>query len=320
MSALESPMEIVKIEAYPGESVLKAILKSDNIDIVSPFVSGWSLSKITPSRHRAVSLITRLPDLFHAPVAYLDNDPKPIRSAMERMGNGLIVYALPTVHAKLYLNDGAAWTGSANFTRNGFSGKQELLLKTEDATPLRNVLKAYKADAYRVRLADIDKLVRWCELGLSKTRQKAPDDGYSPDQAVHVAASFDDFVKWLGKTGGAKASARQHLYGKVHGDNNMSGHVYPAFNGVLAFLRMNKKYKDKLEDLNDNQIPLEILSATRDFIQKYGNEYRGVKGGYWRNYLSTPLGGMQVRGGAGDIIVKKCLVLLPIYMRARGLN
>lgn len=312
-------MEIARIEAYPGKGVLKEILTSDNVDIVSPFVSGWSLSKIKPDSHLAVRLITRLPDMFHAPVAYLDNDPKPIKLAMERMGGKLSVYALPTVHAKLYVNDTSAWTGSANFTRNGFSEKQELLLKIEEIEPWRKIFRKYKSDSSRVRLADIEKLVRWCDLGLTKTRQKAPDDGASPDQAVQIAASFDDFVSWLGKAGGPKAPVRRHLYGRVNGINNMSGHIYPAFNGVLAFLRMNIKYLTKLRSLNENQIPQEILSDLRAFVKTYGDEYRGVRGGFWRNYLSVTLGGTQVGGGAGDTIVKKCLILLPDYMRARGL-
>ena len=312
-------MEIVRIEAYPGRGVLKTILASENVDIVSPFVSGWSLSKIKPNGHKAVRLITRLPEKFHAPVAYLDNDPKPIKLAMERMGSKLSVYALPTVHAKLYVNHISAWTGSANFTRNGFSEKQELLLQTDETEPWRKIFKTYKSDSYRVSLADIDKLVRWCDLGLTKTRQKAPDDGASPDQAVHFAASFDDFVKWLGKAGGPKAPARRHLYGRVNGINNMSGHVYPAFNGVLAFLRMNIKNIPKLRSLTENQIPLDILSDLKDFVRMYGDEYRGVRGGFWRNYLSVTLGGTQVGGGAGDTIVKKCLILLPDYMRDRGL-
>lgn len=313
-------MKIANIEPYPGKTALNAILKSGNIDIVSPFVSGWSLSKIKPNRHQAVRLITRLPDKFHAPVAYLDNDPRPIKSAMERMGNSLSVFALPTVHAKLYVNDGSAWTGSANFTRNGFSEKQELLIKCDDTQPWKSIFTRYKADAQRVRLADINKLVRWCDLGLTKTRQKAPDNGASPDQAVQIAASFEDFVDWLGKAGGPKAPIRRHLYTRVKGANNMSGHVYPAFNGVLAFLRMNTKYLIKLKNLNESQIPQAIVSDLKGFIQTYGDEYRGVRGGFWRNYLSVSLGGTQVSGGAGDTIVKKCLVLLPNYMRDRGLT
>lgn len=313
-------MEIANIEPYPNETTLKAILKSGNIDIVSPFVSGWSLSKIKPSRHQAVRLITRLPDKFHAPVAYLDNDPKPIRDAMQRMGVKLSIYALPTVHAKLYVNDKSAWTGSANFTQNGFSEKQELLLQCDDTGPWGPIFTRYKRDSQKVSLSDINKLVRWCELGLSKTRHKAPDGGTSPDQAVQAGASFEDFVDWLGKAVGPKAPIRKHVYDRVRGKNYMSGHVYPAFNGVMAFLRKNPAHRLKLVHLDDSQIPADILSGLKGFIQVHGDEYRGPQGGYWRRYLSVALGGTQVTGGAGNTVVKKCLVLLPNYMNSRGLR
>lgn len=100
----------------------------------------------------------------------------------------------------------------------------------------------------------------------------------------------------------------------------MSGHVYPAFNGVLAFLRNYPAYRSKLLTLDDSQIPASILSDLKAFIEVHGDEYRGPRGGYWRRYLSVALGGTQDRGGAGNTVVKKCLVLLPNYMNARGLT
>jgi hypothetical protein len=48
---------------------------------------------------------------------------KPLKHAMDQLGSALMVFALPTVHAKLYLAQEQAWLGSANFTRNGFSKK-----------------------------------------------------------------------------------------------------------------------------------------------------------------------------------------------------
>lgn len=313
-------MDIAKIESYPDKSALNSILASAHIDIVSPFVSGWTLAKIKPNRHDAVSLITRLPDQYHAPVAYLDNDPRPIKAALERMGNQLKVYALPTVHAKLFLNEESAWVGSANFTRNGFSKKQEILLRCDETAAWNAVFKKYRSDAKRVTTAEIDKLVRWHDLGLSKTRQKAPDDGSSPDQAVQAAASFEDFVEWLSKAAGPKSTLRKHVYERVKGKNYMSGHVYPAFNGVLAFLRKHPAYRSKLLTLDDSQIPASILSDLKTFVEAHGDEYRGPQGGYWRRYLSVALGGTQISGGAGNTVVKKCLVLLPNYMNARGLT
>lgn len=313
-------MKIAKIDPAPGKGVLNAILSSDRIDIVSPFVSGWSLSRIKPDRHESVRLITRLPDKFHAPVAYLDNDPRPIKDTLERMGNRIQIFAMPTVHAKLYLNDKSAWTGSGNFTRNGFSGKQEILVRCDEKGPWQTIFRDYKADCQKVRLADIEKLVRWCELGLSKTRQKAPDDGASPDQSVQIAASYDDFVEWLGKAGGPKPAIRQHLYGRAHGVANMSGHIYTAFNGVLAFLRKYPQHRKTLKSLSDKNIPPNVLADVRSFIEKYGDEYKGVRGGSWKSYLATSLGGNHENGGAGNTIVKKCLVLLPDYMLKRGLS
>ena len=82
---------------------------------------------------------------------------------------------------------------------------------------------------------------------------------------------------------------------------------------------MNPDKASKLFSLNDTEIPTAILDHVAAFIKKYGDEYRGTQGGYWRRYLSDSLGGTQTAGGAGNTIVKKCLVLLPIYMRDRGL-
>lgn len=313
-------MEVAKVIGFPGPTDLNAILNSEKLDVVSPFLSKWSLRKIDPEKHKLFRLITRLPEVYHAPVAYLDNDPAPILQAMIAMGKKLQIFALPTVHAKLYMNENSSWVGSANFTKNGFSKKPELLLKF-DETPasLVTVFKDYKAQSTLVSLENVQKLNRWCEMGLTKIRSDNPDKNSSPDEAVKVAASFQDFVDWLGKGSGPKQTARKQILAQVNGLNQMSGHVYPAFNGVLAFLRTHPKFIPDLKTANASAIPDDVITSVAKFIRKYGDEYRGVNGGYWRSYLSTQLGGRQVGGGAGNAVVKRSLALLPIYMHDRGL-
>jgi hypothetical protein len=308
------------VTGYAGIEDLEAILDSSSVAVASPFLSPWTLERINPNRHNSFRLITRLPTSFNAPEAFIENDPRPIKNAMELLGRKLAVFALPTLHAKMFFNEHSSWVGSANFTNNGFSGKQELLLRFDGQHPeLHSIYKQYIAESKSVSILDINKLIRWMEMGLTEIDNRKSKLGSSPDESELSNASYSDFVNWLSSHNGVKRSIAKHLFVRSTGVNNMSGHIYPAFNGTLSFLRKNPMLITRLEPVTDAQIPADIISKISAFIKKYGDEYRGTKGGYWRSYLSTALGGNQDRGGAGNTVVKKCLVILPLYMKDRGL-
>src|SRR5438477_614861 len=88
---------------FPPGSTLTRIMNSDRLDIISPFYSGWALRKLENRNHSHVRLITRLPDQYHSAPPFLDNDPKPLKQTMDRLGSTFSVFAMPTVHAKLYV-------------------------------------------------------------------------------------------------------------------------------------------------------------------------------------------------------------------------
>ena len=232
-------MEVAEIISFPTEEHLKKLLRQPQIDIVSPFHSGGTLKKLRKDRHKKIRLITRLPTVYHSPPASLDNDPRPLRDAMERLGNRLEVFALPEVHAKLYLGAKHSWLGSSNFTINGFSSKEEILLRF-DGLPadLSSVFTSYKGKSEKIALAQMEKLVRWVKLGLTRTRptiikKTAPGQDVAADDPVTSAASYDDFKAWL--AGGA--GPKKYILDRINGKNAMSGHAYLDFNGTAAFLR-----------------------------------------------------------------------------------
>src|SRR5690242_628240 len=104
-------LEVSDIIARPDQSVLRHITRGAEIDIISPFYSGWSFRELERSRHSRVRFVTRLPNEFGSPPSFMDNDPRPLHAVMTRLGPLFEVYALPDVHAKLYLNEKSAWFG-----------------------------------------------------------------------------------------------------------------------------------------------------------------------------------------------------------------
>lgn len=122
-------MKIDKIYAKPERKVLDEILLGRSINIASPFYSASTIKMLNMDNAEKVSFITRLPNQYNMPVAYIENDPAPLKRLLERSGNKFSLYALPSLHAKLFMNENSVWMGSANFTLNGFSGKQEIVAK-----------------------------------------------------------------------------------------------------------------------------------------------------------------------------------------------
>lgn len=236
------------------------------------------------------------------------------------MGPKLKIYALPSIHSKIFLNKDRSWTGSANFTNNGFSGKPELLIKFDDVDPnLDKIFGNYLKQSVLVAKSSLMKLQRWIDKGLTEIDCRASRTQQTPDEPESGVASYNDFLTWLANYKQKHKSDAKTLLDRARGGNQMSGHVALAFNGVTSFLRKNPQVRELIDYNTWTQVKPIALKPLASFIKKYGDDYRGPNGGYWRNYLSTDLGGYQTTGGAGNTIVKRCVLLLPQYLDDRGL-
>lgn len=311
-------MKVSKLHSYPNHDLLSEIISGKQLKAASPFYSSASLQLINPKKLNGMSFITRLPTQYIMPSAFIENDPSPLVKLLGKMGARMKIYALPELHAKLYINEKSTWVGSSNFTMNGFSGKQEILIQFDDnEASWSKVFDTYMEDSVEVGQSDLEKLSHWISLGLTKIRSQHHTANETPGNEAKTPLTFEDFIEWLGEPKQPHAPIRKHIHDRVKGKNYMSGHVPPAFNGAMSFLRLNSKHIPTLEKAKDNSIPYAVLEDFASFVRKYGDHYRGSKGGYWRNYLSTKLGGAQDTGGAGDTVAKKCLVLVPAYIKAR---
>ena len=311
-------MKIDRIYDKPGRRVLDEILLGRSINIASPFYSASTVNMLNMDNAENVSFITRLPDQYNMPVAYVENDPTPLKRLLERSGNKFSLYALPTLHAKLFMNENSVWMGSSNFTLNGFSGKQEIVAKfSGKQDPWSKIFKSYLSDATRVTQADLDRLIQWIKDGLTRVNRMPEPEDEQVGKTRSAPYSFEDFASWLREKRAPLPELRKHLYERVQGKNFMSGHVRAGFYGATAFLVTDEGRMKLLAATGTGDVPAQILEDFAEFVRKFGDQYRGPRGGRWRNYLSTKLGGTQTKGGAGDIIVKRCLSLIPLYAAAR---
>lgn len=311
-------MGIDNIYHKPSQKVLEEILSGKSLNIASPFYSASSVALLNIEDAEKISFITRLPDQYNMPVAFIENDPTPLQKILKQPGNKFSLYALPSLHAKLFMNENSVWMGSSNFTLNGFSGKQEIIAQfSGEQDRWSSIFDSYVRDATRVTQADLEKLIHWIQRGLTRiNRVPVPEDG-DDGRIREVPFSFEDFVSWLQEDSAPLPDLRDYLFVRVNGKNFMSGHVRAGFNGAMAFLVANENHMKTLEAVNADKIPTLILNDFSAFVRKFGDEYKGPRGGKWRNYLSTRLGGVQTNGGAGDIIVKRCLHLIPLYAEDR---
>jgi len=195
--------------------------------------------------------------------------------------------------------------------------RQFTIDSTGRRTRMSRYYESYRNDAVAVGLSELKKLSEWVSLGLTNVRSPLRSESHSDFGSKRTPLTLEDFIDWLGDHTQPMASLRKHLHDRVNGKNYMSGHVPPSFNGAMSFLQMNRKYIPALQGISDQSIPQQLLDEFAAFVQRFGDQYRGSKGGRWRNYLSVRLGGAQVSGGAGDTVAKKCLVLIPAYIKAR---
>ncbi|MCW8143018.1 hypothetical protein NM963_04230 [Agrobacterium tumefaciens] len=304
----------------PVGADFKAILATVRLDVVSPFYSAWSLAQVDKPAKTKMRFVTRLPDQFYAPPAFVDNDPKPLRELMQTMGSRLEVYADPNVHAKVYVGTKNTWIGSANLSRNGFSGKGELLLRFATDARMRGLFGEFKNFAQRVTVHDMLKLEGFISAGLTARapRPEATDSANSDasaDITLGSSVTFEDFEDWLNPS----VLVHQQIRASLQNKNRMVGHAYSAFHGGLQFLSRNRPIALKLLATPDSAYSDDVRLPLAAFVTAYGDKYGGPRGGTWRSKLSTRLGGTQESGGAGDTVVRRFLITLPEYMRQRGL-
>ena len=308
----------IEIIPFPKISELNRILSESRVDIVSPFYSAWALQKLTPKRHSSVRFITRLPTSFSSPPPFLDNNPRPLAEAMSRLGDSLIVYGLPNVHAKLYLTATSGWLGSANFTRTGFSGIAELLLRfTPPSEDLRDAFNMFRNEAVRVTDKNVEFLVANVQSGLTRLRPDLEVGKTSRDAPIEDAISYDDFEKWLVRN--KRNENAGYIVARIHNKFRMSGHAYSGFHGTFSFLSKNPEVGRRLLNIRRGVIPGDILDRVSTFVQQYGGRFGGPRGGTWRSKLSVRLGGIHTGGGAGDTLVKRLLIEVARYMRYKDL-
>ncbi|WP_310084329.1 MULTISPECIES: restriction endonuclease PLD domain-containing protein [unclassified Sphingopyxis] len=301
--------------ALPSD--LDVILDSDKVHVVSPFLSEKTISRININRHKTFSLITRLPKSYNFPSAFIENDPKPLLDAMQRMGSKFRLYALPPVHAKIYINEASSWTGSANFTANGFSGKPEILVDFEQVHPeLSRTFRTYLQQSTLITKQNLKALIGWIDEGLTEISRPGASKA-TQDEPEAAGASYESFLAWLRTYQGAHKRDAKVLLNRAEGGNQMSGHVAIAFNGVMSFLRKNPNLISNLLANTTGYPGTEVMQPLANFIRQHGDAYKGPRGGKWRSYLSTDLGGRQTGGGAGNVIVRRTLVLIPAYLRDR---
>ncbi|WOI52588.1 hypothetical protein [Parvularcula sp. LCG005] len=306
-------MKIDRLYTHPDADLLKTIVDSPNLRVASPYYSEVALRVIDENTVRDMVFITRLPYEFNRPPAFIENDPAPIISLYKRIQR-FTLYALPTLHAKIYINYRCAWIGSSNFSTNGFSSQEEIIAEIpQPANEIVNAFDSYIGVSRPIKLTEVQQLAHWIDAGLTKVLN-AQTSQISERGSVHPPYSIEDFEVWLQEPTAPHSEIRRTILNQLHGKNQMSGHVKHAFNGVLSFFRIYPSNLSSVKCSDYENIPDRTINQLRDFIIEYGDEYRGINGGYWRNYLSSNIGGMQNGGGAGDAVVKRCLVLMPHYI------
>jgi hypothetical protein len=308
-----SILNVQEVIIFPSGSSLDAILHTDHVDIISPFYSEWALRKLEKKNLSRVRMITRLPTQYHSAPSYLDNDPRPLRRAMHQLGSALAVFALPNVHAKLYLTDSQAWLGSANFTRNGFSNKGELLIRVSPAGDvLPRIFHKFLGVSTKVSKSNVDFLTDCFESGLSKIDPIQNVELESRDIPIAESVSYEDFGRWL-----ESQHDSDYIRDRILNKNRMSGHVYSGFHGILSFVAKHPTIGRRL--LKNKQPDEADLARLADFVRQFGAKFGGPRGGTWNSKLSTRIGGTQSGGGAGDAVVKQLLIDVPKYMRHKHL-
>jgi hypothetical protein len=222
------------------------------------------------------------------------------------------------VHAKLYLTAATGWVGSANFTKTGFSGIGELLLRfNPPSDELRKTFDAFRVKAKPVTKENIQFLVENVRLGLTKLSPDLDAGKDSADAPIDALSSYEDFENWI--EGRKENEIATYISQRMHNKYRMSGHVYSGFHGTFAFLRENLIMGRQLLKIQELPIPDAILNELSKFIKRYGDKFGGPRGGTWRSKLSVRLGGVHMGGGAGDVMVKRLLIEVPRYMNHKRL-
>lgn len=307
----------------PSQYTLDRVLDGACLDLVAPFATRGALQQLDPARHDRVRIVTRLPRPFDALPRRLDNDPRHFIDLMARFGRNVHVYAMPSVHTKLYLNGSEAFYGSANLTSFGFGSNPESLLVTSDTSTYRRLsamFSDYRTRSERVSKAFLDKLARYLLRG-------ALEYSPAPEQPVLLRANpvGDDeahFRSWLRRQPGYDPVYIEARFDPASG-YNMVGHAQSGFPGIRAFLRDNLDLIPTLANATYSPRAFwrshqDVASRLREFIILRGHGFPAAGGGDWRRKLPASLGGWSTGGGRGSGLVARLLIFLARYARDEG--
>jgi hypothetical protein len=151
---------------------------------------------------------------------------------------------------------------------------------------------------------------------LTRLRPKPVRGESSGDIPTSDAVSYEDFGKWISRR---RSEIATYLNQRMHNKYRMSGHAYSGFHGTFSFLTKNPDIGRTLLGQRALPIPDGILAKLAAFVRSHGAKFGGPRGGTWRSKLSTQLGGLQIGGGAGDVLVKRLLIEVPRYMHEKHL-
>ena len=181
------------MKAY-GAAILEACKKTRNaVVLVSPYVNAFALEKI----------IRALPDEIHIDFIsrYLPNDVKSgvcDLAALELLltRGKCKIYLNPMLHAKIYIFDSIAFSGSANLTGKGlgFSAKSNIEIMTKTSADDLDIKNAYHfllstsvelSDSYYAELRKIP---------VDKVNKAQPDQG--ADSHIWIPTSKKPLLLW----------------------------------------------------------------------------------------------------------------------------
>lgn len=317
-------MEFDRIIDRPDSNTLDAVLAGRRLDLIAPFARKGPLERLNPQAHDRIRIISRFPTKPAHLVNRLDNDPRDFLELHARLGARVQIYALPSVHTKLYLNGERAYYGSSNFTSTGFGGNPESLISiVEQDTYLlfSHMFLNYLNQANRISVSYLRGLRARLESGNAVFT--ASPDGPVTLQASAMGNDVAHFRNWLVGLHEGDADYIEARFDPGAG-YNMTGHTQSAFPGMRAFLRENLDLIPQLaaQDYEPYVFWQRNPEASRrmaQFVQTRGHFYPARGGGAWNRKLPPFLGGVgQNGGGRGSGLIARMFIYLSRYAIAFG--
>ena len=241
--------------------------------------------------------------------------------AQQRRGATTLLYAAPTVHAKLYVGNRAALIGSANLTIRGFGGGHEILCQLHGRA-LRETGRALREYRSSLTKIDIDALQEYVErnersVRRAKARQKQnPDKLPKANRSVRShLGSYDDFLKWLDGVSEAGAST---ILERARGKHNLQGHIHRNFHGLRQFFLAFPEVFNRMQHADPDAYKLsrdrKMEGHLRDFVRQFAADEEDFILDRWRTYLPIECGGTATRHGGTIGNLNYMLPLVAVYL------